>query len=138
MKRIIAALVVTAALAGCHTNQVLLRDATPVPAERTESSDFLKPAEGAQAISVIRDGGTYSSMGYAVIWIDGEKVAALNTSETVTVYLPPGKRIVTTGMRVMGDENMMGPTLPLTVASKITKYRISWNSAGMLIQPAIE
>ncbi|MFM0136469.1 lipoprotein [Caballeronia grimmiae] len=138
MQRIITAIVAVATLAGCHTHQVLLRDAAPVPAERTEVSEFLHPAEGTQAIAVIRDGGSYKSMGYTVIWIDGEKVAALNTSEAVTLYLPPGKHIVTTGMRVLGAENMMGPTLPINAPSKITKYRISWNSAGMLIQPAIE
>jgi hypothetical protein len=123
------------ALAACSTNPVPLGDARAVPPDRTEASQLLRPATGAEPLTFIRDGGTYSSAGYRIVWIDGEKVAALDTSEAVTVYLAPGKHLVTSGVRFMGTETM-GPTLPIVVPGKVKAYRLTDSTGGMLIQPA--
>jgi hypothetical protein len=134
MRRTLAPLLILP-LAACSTSKVSLCDARTVPPERTLPGPLLIQATGTEPLTIIRDGGTYSSAGYRVLWVDGERIAELDTSEAITVYLLPGRHMLTSGVHFLGKETM-GPTFPVTVPGKTNVYRLTDVTGGMLIQPA--
>lgn len=121
MRRVFLPLLATTALAACSTSPVPLSRAKPAPVERVVSNQFTKPSEGAQEFALVRDSGVYGAALKAVVWVDGVRTAELNTSETVKLYLPKGQHFLSVSRSSEGT----GPTLPVTVPSATTQYRIS-------------
>lgn len=126
--RCILLLIATAALAACSTSPVPLSRATPTPAERLLSPKLTKPSDGAQTITIIRDSGMKGAALSTTVWVDGVRAADVDTSEALRIYLQPGAHFLSAGPSGLST----GPTLPLTVPSATTQYRIS---EGLFLLP---
>lgn len=145
MQRTFATLIVASAaglLAGCSSTPVDSASAKPVPADRTFA--FQQDVPGGAMLVVSRDNGFWASGGcYATVLIDGKKAARINTGESVTLKVKPGRHIV----GISGDEEgngvcafQVGQPLKETAselsAGEIQKFRISGTQNGTDIRPS--
>lgn len=98
-------LTVTAAiaLAGCSSTPVNQASAKKVPASRIFA--FQADVSGGAKLVVSRDEGFWASGGcYATVMVDGRKAARIDTGETVSFKLKPGRHII----GIAGDEDGNG------------------------------
>ncbi|MFM0136468.1 hypothetical protein [Caballeronia grimmiae] len=128
MRRVVPLIALTA-LAACSTSPVPLSRATSTPSERIFSPTLAKTSDGAQKITIVRDSGLKGSAFYTTVYVDGVRAADVDTSEAVRIYLQPGVHILSAGPRGMST----GPSVPVTVPSATTQYRIS---EGLFLLPA--
>lgn len=84
-------------LAGCSTEPVLPQNAKEVQ----PSSEFQKKAD-TTAVTIIRDKGLISGGCAITSYVDGKRLAELETGEKVTVYLPAGPVLVGAGFAGRG------------------------------------
>jgi hypothetical protein len=85
---------VLATMIGCATRPVSNANSVAVPASRSLSSQFLQEQPGTGRITVKRDSGLMGSACAARVYIDGQPMADLRTSESTVRYLPVGPHIV--------------------------------------------
>lgn len=94
--KILIGLLLALVLAGCNSVPVSLSNATPAPADRVLA--FKTPPRGASGtIVVTRDKGFNGSPCYYALFINGTLAARLATSETATLYVPPGDLLLRSG-----------------------------------------
>lgn len=84
-------------LVGCSTEPVLPQNAKEVQ----PSSEFQKKAD-TTAVTIIRDKGFVSGGCAITSYIDGKRLAELDTGEKVTAYIPAGPVIVGAGFEGRG------------------------------------
>lgn len=96
MKKIIIALLVTG-LVGCSTEPVSPKYAKEIP----PSSQFQKKPK-TTGVTIIRDKGFISGGCAITSYINGIRLAELETGEKVTAYLPAGEVIVGAGFAGRG------------------------------------
>lgn len=80
---------VAAFMVGCATAPLRPSEARP-----GEVLSFGDPRDGYAAITVTRDGGYVGSGCSMEVQIEGQPAATLWSSQTVTLYVPPGETIV--------------------------------------------
>lgn len=117
-------------LAGCATH--------PVPndrADRVEAMKYTTPLQGGGKLVVKRDTGFLGSGCRSHVYIDGEKVASLGTSDMVTLYLPAGEHMV--GAMNAGFCGGGVSEAEVNLAANATKtYRIEYGDGGRItLQP---
>lgn len=81
-------------LCSCATSIVSNYDATPVPKDRVLDSTFLMPKNLANTLVVKRDSGVGGSACNSRVFLNGQPIADLATSEKITFYLLDGEYIV--------------------------------------------
>ncbi|MEL4014398.1 hypothetical protein [Dryocola clanedunensis] len=91
MKKLLLALAIIG-LSGCATEVVPPSKAIKAPSERIYK--YQSEEKGNTSLTVIRDSGFTGGGCFASIYIDGDLVAKLNTSEKATFYLNSGDRAV--------------------------------------------
>jgi hypothetical protein len=123
-------------LAGCATHLVPMDQARAVPKERILAAQATAPTEGSQKFTIVRNAGALFAAGAKVeLALDGTPVAALATSEALTLYLQPGEHLLTA---TVGGLGQVAAAQAITVPSKITIYRINMTDSDIKLQPSIE
>ncbi len=142
MHRVLLATVIAVSIAGCSSTPVDSGSAKRVPANRTFAYQASVPSGATVIIS--RDNGFWASGGcFVTVMIDGKKAAKINTGETSTFQVEPGRHIV----GIAGDDTGSGlcsmqigqPVKEIAAeitASEIQKYRISGSQNGNDIRPS--
>ena len=117
-------------LAACATHPVSNSEA-----DKVEASAYTKPLPDGSRLTVKRDRGMMGAACKVAIYLDGEKVASLGTSDLVTLYIPAGEHIV-------GAKNgsVCGGAVSesaFTIAPNAAKtYRVAiLDAGGIAIQP---
>lgn len=96
MKKLFLVLAVTV-LAGCSTTPV-----SPSLAKEVQVSAAYQARQGAVPVTIIRDKGFISGGCAITAFIDGNKIANLNTGEKTIAYVSPGEIIVGAGFTGSG------------------------------------
>lgn len=142
MHRILLAAVAAALIAGCSSTPVDPGSAKRVPADRAFA--YQADIPGGATLVISRDNGFWASGGcFATVLIDGKKAARVNTGETVTFELKPGRHIV----GIAGDDDGSGlcamqigqpvkETATELAAGEVQKFRISGTQNGTDIRPS--
>jgi len=81
-------------ISGCSTQAVKTSDANFVTAERILDSSYTKYTDNTQLIIVKRDSGNKGLLCTSRLFVDGQPVADLKTSDKVNLYLKPGEHIL--------------------------------------------
>ncbi|WP_055136762.1 hypothetical protein [Pseudomonas corrugata] len=137
-------LTITAAivLAGCSSTPVNQASAKKVPASRIFA--FQADLSGGAKLVVSRDKGFWASGGcYATVLIDGRKAARIDTGETVSFKLKPGRHII----GIAGDDEGNGvcalqigqPVKETSTELRVgdmQKFRVSGTQNGSDIRPS--
>lgn len=79
-------------LAGCATSPVPIAKARSAPADRVLAYQSEQVESG--KITVVRDSGFLGAGCYATIFLNGERVAKIDTEEKATFILPPGEWVI--------------------------------------------
>lgn len=118
------------AILGCSTQPVATSAARSVDAQKWGANK-----EGYGTLIVKRDKGTMGAACKAGVYIDGDHVGSLGTSDKVTLYLPPGEHIVGARNGGLCGGAVSETSLALTSGMQKT-YRISIGDMGAItIQP---
>ncbi|PCR94291.1 hypothetical protein CP336_22760 [Pseudomonas fluorescens] len=129
-------------LAGCSSTPVNQASAKQVPASRTFA--FQADVPGGAKLVVSRDKGFLASGGcYAMVLVDGRKAARIDTGETVSFKLKPGRHII----GIAGDDDGNGVCAlqigqPVKETSgdlsvgEVQKFRVSGTPNGTDIHPS--
>ena len=98
--------VVCLLVASCATAPVPLAERRTVPHDRVFAAALLTPSrEGTAQFTLVRDRG-YTASGAGIdVFIDGQRVARLATSESVSIYATPGRHF-------LGARFSYGPVAP--------------------------
>jgi type IV pilus biogenesis protein CpaD/CtpE len=127
-----------ATLAGCATHLVPLDQTTAVPSGYIQSTKYTTPAPDTQKITVARNAGTvYGAGGNLLLFVDGEQIAELATSESLALYLPEGQHLLSVGPKYARFMNH-DVSAPVTVPSRFQIYRIDMDELGQKLQPSLE
>jgi hypothetical protein len=136
MRRIIAPLLATVALAGCATNLVPVDQAAAVPQTRIQDTTYTTPRDDAQRITVIRNAGSMSgAFSDLTLFVDGKATAELKAGEAIPLYLPHGEHLITAKF---GISALAPSSLAVTTPSRFSVVRFDLDSGGARLQPAIE
>lgn len=92
MRRFCMAAIATA-VCGCATTPISNSEAHDVPDSRIHSRQWLTSAPGTSMLTIKRDSGFMGSACAIEVFMDGEAIADLRTSEKVTLYVRPGKHL---------------------------------------------
>lgn len=115
MKNRIAALLAALALAGCSSHPITIEEATDTPPLHVFHPSSLEPTPGFAEVTFLRDRNLVDTSLYYLIFIDGERFAAIDSGEKLTVWLPPR----TFTLAINATPNWQRG---LTAASYITKF----------------
>ncbi len=121
-------------LSACATTPVPSADARPAAA--VYDLALTRPQPGSAAVTVVRDSGLMGAACNDVLYIDGQKIAALGTGEKITVYLSPGHHVLgTTAAGICAGGTASAET---TIrAGESRTYRIGSGQGGTLsMQPS--
>lgn len=88
-------------LAGCATQAILPSKAKPVPVDRIYQYQN-RTDQNNSTLIVVRDSGMVGSACYATIYINGGRVAKLETQEKATFFLPSGEWSIGTNLEGRG------------------------------------
>lgn len=77
------------ALSGCATTVVPPSQAIPAPHDRVFKYQNKSDADG--TLTIVRDKGFTGGGCFATVYINGDRVAKLDTKEKATLYLPVGE-----------------------------------------------
>lgn len=133
MRCMLITLICAAALGGCATHLVPMSETTPVPKERILAQGVTTPASGRQRVTVVRNAGALFAGGVSVdVLVDGDRTAAIRTSEALSLYLPPGEHLLTT--KVGG----ITASVPVMVPGRFPIYRIDMTEDDMKLQSSFE
>jgi len=117
-------------LSGCATHPVTTSQATA-----TKATKWGSPKEGYGTLIVKRDSGFLGKACSAGVYVDGERVGSLGTSEKVTVYLPPGEHLIGARNGTICGGAVSETAVVLTAQGHKT-YRIAISDGGDIkIQP---
>lgn len=138
MRILIGALAI-AALAGCSSNAITIKQTTPASTDALYAYQA-KPSGPSGRVTVMREGGIYGAACDVVVYVNDQRAARLGTSERATFNLSPGKATVGVGLT---DSGLCGGaevrTIPVDVPLNGEKrYRISSDINGWLITPYAE
>lgn len=97
MKEVVLVMVIIA-LAGCASSVVPASKAVSAPADRVYKYQNAKPESG--VLTVVRDNSFTGGGCYASIFINGDRVATLDSKEKASFYLPNGVWMV--GAQIQG------------------------------------
>jgi hypothetical protein len=130
MRRILITLTFAAALAGCSTTLVPISETKAVPKDEIFAADFTTPKEGAQRVTVARNAGAWQAAGIRLdLVVDGQRTAALATSEAINLYLAPGEHLL----------KVETSSTTVTIPTRYPVYRIDISdSDGLRLQPSFE
>lgn len=96
MKRFAVFCLIPALAAACATSPVALTDAKPIPADRVFA--YGQPIDGPSGqLVVVRDEGSQAKGCPMAFYVDGKLTAHVRTSETTTLTVPAGSRILGAG-----------------------------------------
>ena len=136
MTRRLATLAIAAcgALSGCASAPVPAADASP--AARIYAPQITHPHPDTAQVTVVRDSGVAGSACNDLLFVDGQKVAALSTSQKVTLYLSPGHHVL--GTTASGICAGGSASVEMTLrAGDMRDYRIGSHQSGdLFIQPS--
>lgn len=131
---VLGATALCALITGCATSPVPAADASP--ASHVYAPELTQQRPGTATVTVTRDKGLSGSACNDVVYVDGEKVAALSTGEKITIYLAPGHHVLGTMASGIcaGGSASVGATLK---AGDVRDYRIGSRQSGdLLMQPS--
>ncbi len=81
--------------AGCATQPVAVGERRQVSRDRIVNSALLAPSpERTAKLIITRDAGYVGSLAGIDVFVGGQPVARLATSESITVYVTPGRHLV--------------------------------------------
>jgi hypothetical protein len=130
MARLAAALSGLLLLASCSTQPVSTSDAREV-----KSAHWSEPQAGSAQLIVKRDSGLMGAACKVGVFVDGQEVASLGTSEKVVLHLTPGKHMLGARNGTICGKGLAEASVELAVGSQ-TIYRIAiLDAGGILIQP---
>ncbi|NAN54822.1 hypothetical protein EX349_26880 [Pseudomonas protegens] len=135
--RLIGLLAISSALlSGCSTSPISSNQADPVSANRLTAFQS-KPAGQYGTLIVTRDSGFTGSACNTILYIDGEKSAAIGSGETTQFYLPAGERIIGVNSTTICGGGLKERSLVMQ-SGDTKKYRISIDtSMSMDISPTV-
>ena len=110
-------------LAGCSTSPVSSSQADPVPTNRLTAFQS-KPAGQFGILIVTRDSGFTGSACNTLLFIDGQKSAAISSGETAKFYVPAGERIIGVNSTALCGGGLKERSLVMEPGGT-KKYRIS-------------
>lgn len=86
-------------VSACATSPVQFDESKPVPKDRTYSAydKYSLDNEKTAKVIVVRDRGTLGAAGSASLFLNGEIVARLRTSESIVLYVPFGDNVIGAG-----------------------------------------
>ncbi|TCG05317.1 hypothetical protein BZM27_34565 [Paraburkholderia steynii] len=135
MFRTLAALSL-ASLAGCATHLVPTSQTRAVPQDRIFAVEATQPSQGAQKLTVVRNAGALFAAGVKVdLSVDGRRVAAIATSESVNLYLEPGEHLLRANVGGLGQ---VFTATTVNVPSKFPIYRIDMTDGDIKLQPSVD
>ncbi|MFJ2527814.1 hypothetical protein [Pseudomonas helmanticensis] len=130
---VIAALSVSALMAGCATSPVPSSEADPVPSSRLFA--FQTPANGDSILVVTRDTGFVGGGCNTTVSIDGRRAAEIASGETAKFRVAPGEHILSASSCGSGLKERETNTK----AGSTKKFRISIDSAmSMDLSPTMQ
>jgi hypothetical protein len=125
-------------LAGCATHLVPMSDTRPVPQDRVFAAEHTAAAEGAQKVVIVRNAGALFAAGVDVnIFVDGERTAAISTSEALPLYLSPGEHLLEAKLGA-GAIGQVAAAATVTIPSRFPIYRINMTDSDIKLQPSAE
>jgi hypothetical protein len=84
---------IVAFICGCASSPVSNSEAQSAPDSRVHSRQWATPAPDTSELTIKRDGGVMGAACAVAVYMDGEAIADLRTSEKVTLYVRPGKHL---------------------------------------------
>lgn len=131
---VIAALSVSALIAGCATSPVPSSEARQAPASQLSAYQS-KPSGSYGTLQVIRDSGHTGSLCSMAVFIDGKQAAKLDPGQKASFYLPPdsvsvGAAYTGSGICSMGADRVERESTIKDGAVK--KYRVFTGGDGQI------
>ncbi|BET62260.1 hypothetical protein [Yersinia pseudotuberculosis] len=127
--RKIALLALSAALAGCATSPVATKDAKMIPGHQILNASITQSKENTGKVIIKRDSGFVGSVCLTRIFVDGNEVADLNTSEMVIVYPAYGEHIFSAWPKGICGGGMSEQSGNVT-EGRALMYRIGYGTNG--------
>jgi hypothetical protein len=87
--------VVLLVVAGCSTTPVKFSDSKPVPNKRVYDAfaKYSTPSKSGSKVVIVRDSGAMGSAGSASLFVNGELVSHLDTSESIVIHVDLGDNL---------------------------------------------
>lgn len=95
MRKLLLAFAATALLSGCASDAVPVKQAITAPSERI--LNYQDSSKSDSSITIVRDSGMVGGGCYITVFLNGERVAKLDTKEKATFYINSGEWIVGAG-----------------------------------------
>lgn len=95
MRKLLLVLAATALLSGCATDAVPVKQAITAPNERV--FNYQDSSKGDSSITIVRDSGMVGGGCYITVFLNGARVAKLDTKEKTTFHINSGEWIVGAG-----------------------------------------
>jgi len=118
-----------AALAACSNTPVPTDQAKEVSGSQLLTTAYSKAAEDTGKVIIKRDAGQMGSLCNLYVFVDGKPLAKLYPEEKVTIYLAPGRHIVSADPRGACPGGMSEQVTDIVKASTQV-FRGSFSSAG--------
>lgn len=134
--RLVAFGVAMAIIAGCSTSVVPVDRAVSAPSERVIQRQEPSPELG--RLIVVRDSGIMGSLCLATVFIDGARMARLETKEKAEFFLAPGEHLLGASLEGKGLCGMNARRMEreVLISQGQTKvYRIYTSETGMDMLP---
>jgi hypothetical protein len=129
MRKFVVVVAACSILAACATRPVSNAHVVPVPTSRSLSTQFLTEQPGTGKITVKRDSGLMGAACAARVYIDGQPMADLRSSEATTRYLPIGPHIVSVEPSGPCGGGLSEVTADVTIERPLS-FRIAYGSNG--------
>lgn len=86
-------------ITACSTSLVKYSESKPVPSARIYGAyqQYSQPTDMTSKLIVVRDGGVLGAGGSAALFVNGDLVARLRTSESLVMHIDLGDNVIGTG-----------------------------------------
>lgn len=137
MKNSFLAIVMALTLGACATKPINTATARSTPSERVYVPELTVPASDKVQLIVARDAGYMGSGCMTAVYLDGQRVSAIDNAEKITFYVTPGRHILGTGPNPegkalcrLGAERARRETEVMAELGKPLKYRLALSANG--------
>ena len=137
MKNFFIAIFAAILISACATKPINTATARSTPPERVYAPKLLVPGADKVQLIVARDAGFSGSGCMTAVYLDGERVSAIDNAEKITFFVSPGRHILGTGPNPegkalchLGAERARRETEVNAELGKPLKYRLALSANG--------
>jgi hypothetical protein len=129
----INAMIALVAVVGCATSPLPVTNSRPIPTQRIMHLPVVSQRERAAKVTIVRDTGFPGSMYSVVVRLNGRRLAAFETGESLAFSVDPGDYVLAVELQPGLREYSLTAN-----ASQHYFYRISVVAEGPILQRSYE